>query len=324
MSAPPAAAPPERLGTAEAERLCPGGGGSRYARESIFLVAHPADPGAASDVVVVSLARRPAQGVFEGLHMGRYRGRPYLRRHHERLGAADAGGGLAAGPLRVDVHEPGTALRYRCPAGVTAPAVDLTFRARTGAQLLPAGFLVDGPETIWHQRQLVQSGTVTGTVGGEAVEGWLGQRDHSFGLRAHHRMPRWIWLAVHLPDATLALWVVDDLASTARRRRIAYTAGCLAGPDRAVPVAAARVSCPVRPAPARGFAVGLELRAAVRLADGQSLTVTGRGRFAAGYGPRGGGLAALTATVCVGGSQPRPCAAAVEVTGRLVAAARPS
>ena len=88
---------------------------------------------------------------------------------------------------------------------------------------------------IWDQCHILQSGTFRGTytVGGVAreVDGWVGQRDHSWGIRDHGRCPLWLWFQLQFEDGFLGVWHWE-LANGAR----VYTDGCWAGADGSDPV----------------------------------------------------------------------------------------
>ena len=92
-----------------------------------------------------------------------------------------------------------------------------------------------GDDMVWDQRHILQSGTYYGTytVGGTThdVDGWIGQRDHSWGIRDHGRCPLWIWFQIQLDDGFLGVWHWE-LANGAR----VYTDGCWAGTDGSDPV----------------------------------------------------------------------------------------
>ena len=63
---------------------------------------------------------------------------------------------------------------------------------------------------IWDQCHILQSGRYDGTytVAGTtyAVDGWIGQRDHSWGVRDHGRCPLWMWFQIQLDNGFLGVW----------------------------------------------------------------------------------------------------------------------
>ena len=61
------------------------------------------------------------------------------------------------------------------------------------------------------------SGTYTAGDTTRSVDGWWGQRDHSWGVRDHGRIPLWMWLAIQLPDGMLGVW---SLGGGERRPRV--------------------------------------------------------------------------------------------------------
>jgi hypothetical protein len=94
-------------------------------------------------------------------------------------------------------------------------AADLVFEERGQPYLMRRGRLDDGEGAlVWDQRQMIQSGTYTGSFTRDgatrSVDTWLGQRDHSWGVRDHGRVPCWLWFAVQLPDGMFGAWVWED------------------------------------------------------------------------------------------------------------------
>jgi hypothetical protein len=118
---------------------------------------------------------------------------------------------------------------------VSAVGVDLTFRARTQPYGLRRGSMRAGDDVVWDQSHILQSGLWTGSfTRGEVtreVDGWVGQRDHSWGVRDHGRCPLWLWFQIQLEDGFLGVWHWE-LANGAR----IYTDGCWAGTDGSDPV----------------------------------------------------------------------------------------
>jgi hypothetical protein len=109
-----------------------------------------------------------------------------------------------AGPLELQLIEPMRTWRLRL-AETEGIAFDVTFEARTDPYSV--GLIEfkrdDGDDTAF--RHYNQSGRYTGWVridGREHdVEGWLGQRDHSWGLRfAKERLGLHFWVAAQFPD----------------------------------------------------------------------------------------------------------------------------
>ena len=109
------------------------------------------------------------------------------------------------------------------------------FRARTQPYGLRRGTMRAADELVWDQCHILQSGTYSGTYTADGdeheVDGWIGQRDHSWGVRDHGRCPLWMWFQIQFDDGFLGVWHWE-LANGAR----IYTDGCLAGTDGSDPV----------------------------------------------------------------------------------------
>ena len=112
-----------------------------------------------------------------------------------------------AGPLKLQVVEP--MKTWNLSLAETADiAFELTFEARTDPYSV--GLIEfkrdDGPDTAF--RHYNQSGHYTGTVtidGTEhRVDNWLGQRDHSWGLRfARERLGLHFWITIQFEECTV-------------------------------------------------------------------------------------------------------------------------
>ncbi|HET9077083.1 MAG TPA: hypothetical protein VFN68_09125 [Acidimicrobiales bacterium] len=204
---------------------------SPHWRESYFFELHR--PDAAGDVLFFTMAHYPAAERMDSLQMGRVGGAPVLGRLERPYGddphTTDVGG------ARVEVIRPFEELRLWADPDRAAVGLDLTFRARTRPYGLRRGTLRAGDEIIWDQSHILQSGTYTGTYTHEGrtfeVDGWTGQRDHSWGIRDHGRCPLWMWFQIQLEDGFLGVWHWE-YANGAR----VYTDGCWAGTDRSEPV----------------------------------------------------------------------------------------
>jgi hypothetical protein len=211
---------------------------------------------------------------------------------------------MAVGPVRIDIAEPFRTVHLHVDDVAAAPvALDLTFHARTAAYGLRRGTMRAGHELIWDQSHMVQSGTFTGTFTHDGttyeVDDWWGQRDHSWGIRHHARVPMWMWLAVQLPEGMAALWHWE-YANGAR----VYTDGCFAPADGSDPIAVVDVRHDLRWINGVGDAVGYERdgadvtgiagRVELALEDGRTLGLEATGRWAQRYGELGGGLNEVT------------------------------
>ena len=200
-------------------------------RESYFFEVH--QPDAAGDVVFLTMAHYPARRRMDSIQMGRVGGEPFMG-----ILAREDGGDphtTDVGGARVEVVRPFEELRLTTDPVRAAIGLDLTFRARTQPYCLRRGTMRAGHEVIWDQSHIFQSGTYHGSyqLGGttQEVDGWVGQRDHSWGIRDHGRCPLWLWFQIQLEDGFLGVWHWE-LANGAR----VFTDGCWAGTDRSDPV----------------------------------------------------------------------------------------
>ena len=285
-------------------------------RESYFFVTH--GPDRRDDVVIVAMAHYPARGQMDALLMGRVDGERLFQYHARPYG--DDPHTTAVGPVRVTVEEPLRRLHVAVEE-TQGFAADLTFEARTDPYLMRRGRLSDGDGLIWDQSQMFQSGTFAGsyaTAGGaRRVDGWLGQRDHSWGVRDHGRVPLWVWLAVQLPDGMFGLWNWE-LADGQR----VFLDGCWAPADgsEVVPLVDFRHdlwwTAGGRRTEWQTNGEGIEGLAGTvhfTLADGRNVTLEAEGEWCAPYVPfHGGGLNIMDVRADDG----RRGTAIYEVTGR--------
>jgi hypothetical protein len=264
-------------------------------RESYFYELH--DPSGEGDAVFFTMAHYPAQERMDSLQMGRVggeqvlgvKGRPYDGDPHttEVPGA------------RVEVITPMREVRLWAEPADGAIGVDLTWRARTQPYALRRGTMRAGHELVWDQSHIFQSGNFTGTYTFDGtvreVAGWIGQRDHSWGIRDHGRCPLWLWWQIQLDDGFLGVWHWE-LPNGA----LVYRDGCWAGADMSEPVPvvdfrydATWVGADGKPAAygEHGDAVaGVVASAAFTLADRRTIEVEAEGSVARTYEPfhRGG------------------------------------
>lgn len=279
-------------------------------RESFFFVTHPPTGAAGDDVLITTLATYPQHQRMDSYQMGRLDGRHVFALHARDW--ADDPFGTHAGPVHIEVIEPYRSVRVIVePSTTSTPALDLTFTARTEAYALRRGTMRWRDEVVWDQSHMFQAGTFDGTYTVDGVihriDGWLGQRDHSWGIRHHARCPMWMWLAIQFEDELLGVWHWEYANGAP-----VYTDGC------AAPALAGRAGGDSTPVPLVGFdhdlhftdgagtrvdhgldgipAAGLEGRVTFRLADGRVVTVEGAGERAAPYGDRGGGQYLLRVT----------------------------
>src|SRR3954451_20791142 len=200
-------------------------------RESYFFDLHR--PDAAGDVVFLTMASFPARQILDSLQMGKVAGRPVLG-HVERAYGDDPHTTSMPG-ARVDVVKPWQEVRLHAdPEQGAAIGLDVTFRARTQPYGLRRGTMRAGTDVVWDQSHILQSGVYSGTytVDGTTydVDDWIGQRDHSWGIRDHGRCPLWLWFQLQLEDGFLGVWHWE-LANGAR----VYTDGCWASTDGSDP-----------------------------------------------------------------------------------------
>jgi hypothetical protein len=276
-------------------------------RESYFFVAHPPDGAATGDVVITTLATYPQHQTMDSYQMGRIDGGHIFALHQRPWG--DQPHQPDVGPVHIDIVEP-----YRTVhVGVddhpdAAIAVDLTFTARTEAYGLRRGTMRWRNEVVWDQTHMFQAGVFNGTytVDGvtREVRNWLGQRDHSWGVRDHLRCPMWMWLALQFDDEMLGVWHWEYANGAP-----VYSDGCAApalshGGGEPVPLVGFRHDLHFTDQHGNtvdhgldgSAAVGLAGQVEMRFADGRTVVVDGHGERAMTYGNRGGGQYLLRLT----------------------------
>jgi hypothetical protein len=289
-----------------------------YWRESYFVVAH--GPHVDSDVIVIAMATYPARHLLDALVLGRVGGELLFGLYQRPAG--DDPHRSVVGPVSVVIEEPFRRVHVVVD-GADGVDVDMVFEARTAPYALRRGRLLDDEGALlWDQSHMIQSGVFSGSYRRGAtegsVDGWYGQRDHSWGVRDHGRIPCWTWFAIQLPDGMLGAWHWE-LANGAR----IFTDGCWAPADGGppVPVVDFRHDLHWTDAGSRavdygsdGSAVaGLTGTVTFSLEDGRQVTVRGSGRWCAPYRPFYGGGQHLMAVETDDG---RRGTAIYEVTGR--------
>ena len=268
---------------------------SPHWRESYFFELHR--PDGAGDVIFFTMAHFPAREMMDSIQMGRVDGTPLLgvlsRPYDGDPHTTDVGG------ARVEVVRAFDELRLWADPAVAAIGLDLTFRARTQPYGLRRGTMRAHDEIVWDQSHILQSGTYTGTYTvGDAVhevDGWVGQRDHSWGVRDHGRCPLWLWFQLQFDDGFLGVWHWE-LPNGAT----VYTDGCWAGADGSEPVPLVGFHHKMMWTGADGEPVaygqggesvaGLSGTCTFTLAGGRAVTVEADGTFDRPYEPfhRGG------------------------------------
>lgn len=262
-------------------------------RESLFHHLHPKDkPG---DVVFLTLAHFPARRLMDSLQLGRVGGVPAIA-HHARPVDGDQDD-FCVGPVTITVEEPLKRVRLQVAEDPAAPvAMDLTFTARTQAYGLRRGTMKAGHDVVWDQSHMFQSGRFDGWYkhAGKTydVVDWVGQRDHSWGIRSHHRCPLWIWLAIQLPEGMLGIWHWEYPNGA-----IVYSDGCFAPSDGSKPIPVVRFNHDLHWTGADGKEVsyerdgvdvhGLAGTVSFTLEGGRVITVDAEGRWAQRYSREG-------------------------------------
>src|SRR3954453_1489089 len=260
-------------------------------RESYFFDLHR--PDAAGDVGFLTMASFPAAQMLDSLQMGKVAGTPVLGRVERAYGddphtTSIPGAGIEVGKRWEEVR------LHTDPEQGAAIGLDVTFRARTKPYGLRRGTMRAGSDVVWDQSHILQSGIYTGTYTFDGatyeVDGWVGQRDHSWGVRNHGRCPLWMWFQIQLDDGFLGVWHWEYANGAP-----VYTDGCWAGTDGSDPVPVIRfehdvewVGADGRPATygEHGDTVGGRRGwCAFTLAGGRRIEVTSDGRFDQPYEP---------------------------------------
>jgi hypothetical protein len=268
---------------------------SPFWRESYFFDVH--SPDGRGDVVFFTMALFPSRQHMDSIQMGRVAGESLLGVLHRATGddphTTDVGG------ARVEIVRPFEEIRLFADPERTAIGLDLTFRARTRPYGLRRGTMRTHDEVVWDQSHILQSGRYDGTytAGGvvHEVDGWIGQRDHSWGVRDHARCPLWLWFQLQFEDGFLGVWHWE-YENGAR----VFTDGCWAGTEGTEPVPVIDFRHEVDWVDAAGAVAaygehgegvaGLRGNCTFTLAGGQRITVEADGTFDRPYEPfhRGG------------------------------------
>jgi hypothetical protein len=149
--------------------------------------------------------------------------------------ARDLGGrrlDTSVGPLKLTMLEP--MKRWRLQLEETeGVSFDVVYQARTAAYSV--GQIKFPPDTAFSHYN--QAGTYTGTltIDGETVSdgGWLGHRDHSWGLRRpHERNGLHVWLVAHFDDRTFMVSYNES-----REHEVVFCEGAMMFADEREPIA---------------------------------------------------------------------------------------
>jgi hypothetical protein len=247
--------------------------------------------------VILTMAHFPGREEVDSLQLGRVQGEFVYARHFRSYGGDPHT--PVVGPVSIDIIEPFKQVRLRVEESSETPvSLDLTFSARTAAYGLRRGTMKRGDEIVWDQSHMIQAGLFNGTYcrAGTTfkVQNWMGQRDHSWGIRNHERCPFWMWLAIQLPDGMLGVWHWE-YANGAR----VFTDGCFAPGDGSEPIPVVDFHHELHWTDADGGAVsyerdgtnvrGLSGTVEFALEDRSIVSVEGEGTWAIPYGPLGGG-----------------------------------
>ncbi len=268
---------------------------SPYWRESYFFEVH--SPDALGDVVFFTMAHFPARRHMDSIQMGRVAGEQLLG---VLARPTDGDGHLThVDGASIEVVRPWHEVRLWADPQQATIGIDMTFRARTQPYGLRRGTMRTADEVVWDQGHILQSGVYEGTytVDGvtRSVDGWVGQRDHSWGVRDHGRCPMWLWLQLQFDDGFLGVWHWE-YENGAR----VYSDGCWAGADGSEPVPVIDLTHDLRWLDAHGApavygqhgdtVASLAGTCTFTFAGGRRLTVEADGRFDRPYEPyhRGG------------------------------------
>jgi hypothetical protein len=268
---------------------------SPHWRESYFFDVH--SPDGRGDSVFFTMALFPSRQYMDSIQMGCVGGVPLISVLQRSTGddphTTDVGG------ARVDIVRPFEEIRLYADAERASIGLDLTFRSRTRPYGLRRGTLRALDEVVWDQSHILQSGSYHGTYTVNnvvhEVDGWIGQRDHSWGVRDHGRCRLWLWFQIQFEDGFLGIWHWEY-----ENGAMVFSDGCWAGADRSEPVPVVDFRHDVdwigagrTPAAygERGEDVtGLRGSCTFTLADGRSILVDADGTFDRPYEPfhRGG------------------------------------
>ena len=269
-------------------------------RESYFFDVHDPAAGTDGDVIFFTMAHYPARERMDSLQMGRVGGEPVIG-FHDRPYEGDPHTTEVPG-AKVEIIKPFEEIRLWSDSATSAVGVDVVFRARTQPYGLRRGTMRAGDDIVWDQCHILQSGMYAGSFTANGVtreiDGWIGQRDHSWGIRDHARCPLWLWFQIQLDDGFLVVWHWE-YANGAH----VYTDGCWAGTDNSDPIPVTRFDYDVDWLGSDGKLVtygeqgehgegvaGLAGTCRFVLEGGRQIEVEARGTFARPYEPfqRGG------------------------------------
>jgi hypothetical protein len=145
---------------------------------------------------------------------------------------------IVAGPIRIDVVEPLLKLRVTVDAPDRGIAADIVFTGRGPPIEEPRFVRRIGPRTIMDYTRLTQNGRYQGWIEldgvRERIEGFVGTRDRSWGVRpvgardsqaiAPAVSPQffWLWAPTNFDSASLFFHTNDDAAGVPWNRRAVW------------------------------------------------------------------------------------------------------
>jgi hypothetical protein len=163
---------------------------------------------------------------------------------------------ISAGPIRIEVIEPLHKLRVVVNDPERGIAADLVFTGRKAPIEEPRFIRRIGPRTLMDYTRLTQNGRYSGWIEldglREAVDGFVGTRDRSWGARpVGMREPQalappvspqffWLWAPTNFENASLFFHSNDDAGGLPWNRRAVWAPDD--GPAREFDAAAAKVT----------------------------------------------------------------------------------
>ncbi|HEY7900117.1 MAG TPA: hypothetical protein VIC25_02925 [Caulobacteraceae bacterium] len=167
---------------------------------------------------------------------------------------------LQVGPIRIEVIEPLRILRLIVDAPEQRLAADIRFEGLAFPLEEPRFIRRQGPRLIMDYTRLTQNGRYSGgfSLDGQRqlVDGWLGTRDRSWGVRpigirdAQEAVPPappqffWIWAPCNFPSGGFFFHTNDDGEGRPWNRRAAW---CPNGIDRQIEIGDAAIAIDWKP-----------------------------------------------------------------------------
>lgn len=141
----------------------------------------------------------------DGRHWDLMVGRPVTGHDRQQLGA---------GPMRWDCVTPLEHWALHVDPNPSGVEWELHYTPRAPMwELLPMHVEVDG-RVIVDMFHMKETGSWTGwfQVDGEriSVDGWLGGRDRTFGVRVADEIDFWLWLDIGFADRAIQAWVIES------------------------------------------------------------------------------------------------------------------